>query len=206
MRGVRRYPPQSKARRAAHTDPSRDTGRRRTDRGQAYTLEGVVGAAIVLAAVLVVYQTGGFTAAIAESERRDEQYRLQQQTHDALVVAATAPASTGNLSAFVRAWNGSRFSSGELEAFVLGEVLAEQFGESPRNREYRISFSYEDENATIARETVYATTDENPGSNAVAASYTETVVEDANEPDPHPSLEAESGPIAAVVDVEVTVW
>lgn len=205
MRGGRRYPP-SKARRAAHAGPSRGSGRRRTDRGQAYTLEGAVGAAIVLAAVLVVYQTGGFTAAIGESERRGEQYLLQQQTQDALVVAATAPASSGNLSAFVRAWNGSQFSSAELEAFVLGEVLAEQFGESSRSYEYRISFSYEGENATIARETVYATTDEKPGSNAVAASYTETVVEDANGPDPHPSLEAAIGPIAAVVNVEVTVW
>lgn len=205
MRGVRRYS-HSKAWQAAHTGPSRDTGRRRTDRGQAYTLEGAVGAAIVLAAVLVVYQTGGFTAAIAESERRDNQDQLQQQTQDALVVAATAPASSGNLSAFVRAWNGSQFSSAELETFVLGEILAEQFGESPRDHEYRISFSYEGKNATVVRETVYASTDEKPGPNAVAASYTEPVVEDANEPGLHPSLDTESRPIAAVVDLEVTVW
>lgn len=205
MSGVRRDS-HSKARGVAHTGPSPDASQRRTDRGQAYTLEGAVGATIVLAAVLLAHQTGGFTAAVEDSEQRDRQARLQQQTQDALIVAATAPTSSGNLSEFVCAWDGTQFSGSELETYVLGETLAEQFGGPPRNHEYRISFSYERENASMALETVYESTDEDPGSNAVAASYTESIIADSNGPDPHPSVATERRPVAAVVDVEVTVW
>ncbi|WP_050051179.1 hypothetical protein [Halostagnicola sp. A56] len=177
-----------------------------TDRGQAYTLEGVVGAALVLAAVLVASQTSGFAAATAESEQRHRYHELERQAQDALLAAATAPSDSGDLSALVRSWDGTAFSSDELETFVLGEILAEQFGESSRNEAYRIRFAYERQNGSIARETVYSSTDAEPGPDAAAASYTETVVAVANESDSHATFDRGVGPIAAVVDVEVTVW
>ncbi|SFS75834.1 DUF7288 family protein [Halostagnicola kamekurae] len=183
-----------------------ESSRDETDRGQAYTLEGVVGAAIVLAAVLVASQTGGLTAATEESKQRHRQHELERQAQEALLVAATARSDGGDLSALVRAWDGTAFSSGELETFVLGELLAEQFGESSRNEAYRIRFAYERHDGSIARETVYSSADAEPGPDAAAASYTETVAAAANESDPPAMSDREVGPIAAVVDVEVTVW
>lgn len=183
-----------------------DSSRDETDRGQAYTFEGAAGAAIVIAAVLVVSQAGGFTVATEGSEQRHRQHELERQAQDALLVAATAPSDGGDLSALVRAWDGTAFSSSELETFVLGELLAEQFGESSRNEAYRIRFAYERQNGSIARETVYSSADAKPGPDAAAASYTETFVAAANGSDPHSTFDRGARPIAAVVDVEVTVW
>lgn len=72
------------------------------DRGQAYTLEGFIGAMVVLMAVLFALHsvvltptTGGFTD-------RTIQAQIQQEAQDALIVSS----QTGNLSETVRNWDG----------------------------------------------------------------------------------------------------
>ncbi|MDJ1430691.1 hypothetical protein [Halostagnicola sp. A-GB9-2] len=184
------------------------------DRAQAYTLEGFVGAAIVLGVVLMALHSGPLAAVMEESGERDRQNQLQQETQDALVVAAAADGGPGDeevgtLSAFVRAWNGTQFSSDEVESYVLGEVLAEQFGESPRDLEYLISFNFENENGSVSQETVYATSDEEPDTNAVAANYVVTVFGDQEEADDFGLRSSISPPgesAGTVIGVEVTVW
>ncbi len=190
------------------------SNRSRDERAQAYTLEGFVGATIVLGAVLVAFHSGTLVTALEESDERDRQNLLQQEAQDALVVAATADEKPGhdkmgNLSAFVRAWDGTQFSSDEFESYVLGAVVTEQFGESPRNAEFRISFDYEDETGSMSHETVYETSDEEPGTNAVAASDVVTVfgeqapTDESERQSPNGSVRESVG---AVVGVEVLVW
>jgi hypothetical protein len=78
----------------------------RDDRGQAYTLEGVVGAILVLTALLFATQsviitptTGGTVDAVVRTE-------LRQQANDVLVT--TAQNESFDLSAMVRYWDGNR--------------------------------------------------------------------------------------------------
>ncbi|ELY57269.1 hypothetical protein C491_10804 [Natronococcus amylolyticus DSM 10524] len=71
-----------------------------SSRGQAYALEGTIAATILLVAFLVAAQSA-VVAPVTEDPDRATQSQLQQETRDALVVAA----GEGDLSATVRSWH-----------------------------------------------------------------------------------------------------
>lgn len=72
-----------------------------SDRGQAYTLEGFIGAMVVLMAVLFALQSVVIMPTTSGTADRTVQNQLQQETKDALVIAA----QDGDLSKTIRNWD-----------------------------------------------------------------------------------------------------
>ncbi|WEL17878.1 Putative pilin/flagellin [Halorhabdus sp. SVX81] len=122
---------------------------RESDRGQAFTLEGLIGAILVITALLYAVQvvvvtptTGG---AIDSSVRTD----LQQEAEDTLLIASQAEEEP--LSELVRNWSQSqRTFSGAVNPDIgygttripgeLGQILNETF--TSRGRLYNVEVSY----------------------------------------------------------------
>ncbi|WP_306057611.1 DUF7288 family protein [Natronococcus wangiae] len=127
------------------------------DRGQAHTLEGFIGAMVVLMAVLFALQSVIIMPTTSGTADRTVQNQLQQETKDALVIAA----QDDDLSETVRNWNESAETpkEGETGAFfgadqpgpdreltyssgsfanqsTLGEILESRFAD--RGRSYNV--------------------------------------------------------------------
>ena len=73
------------------------------DRGQAYTLEGFIGAMVVLLAVLFALQSVVIMPTTGGLADRSVQAQIQQEVQDALIVSN----QDGNLSEAIRRWNES---------------------------------------------------------------------------------------------------
>ncbi|SEQ42819.1 DUF7288 family protein [Natrinema salaciae] len=149
-----------------------------TDRGQAYTLEGFIGAMVVLLAVLFALQSSVIVPTTGGLADRSVQAQIQQEAQDALIVSN----HDGNLSETVRNWDGDGGFEGaaqppapdeDAETYStdqfaneseLGLVLKERFGENGWN--YNVELHPETGKRTTL---VYQGS---PPSSALSASYT----------------------------------
>ena len=212
-------------------DPPNDS-----DRGQAYTLEGFISAMIVLMAILLALQSVVITPTTGGLADRTAQSQVQQETQDALVVAAAADHDEKkNLSEMVRYWNDSDSAdpsefhnpsesdsvtgyynaSNQTELydeFVLGEILSDRFTE--RGMSYNVELVYwnKSEDEYESEYLVYQGESE-----AVTASYMVTLFEDdpltggpgtvdENDDYPIPRATDDDSKVYNVVEVRVAVW
>lgn len=155
------------------------------DRGQAYTLESLVAALLIVTAVLFALQSTVITPTSAGALDRDVEAERERVATDALVGAA----SEGELSRLARYWD---CSTGEFATDVkagawvenqgyaddiapvehLGEALNHTFDEGTRyNLHLRYTDSSGDQNVTRI---VHQGT---PGSEVVSTSYTITLTD-----------------------------
>ncbi|ELY98872.1 hypothetical protein C482_11363 [Natrialba chahannaoensis JCM 10990] len=203
-----------------------------TDRGQAYTLEGFIGAMVVLMAVLFALQSVVITPTSGGLADRSVQSQVQQEAQDALVVSD----QHDNLSALVRHWEGDgsfagasgstapeggyqTFSQNDLEnASILGQVLNDRFADQGWN--YNLEYHYTDGTQFDNKTAVYQGS---PPSDAITASYMVTLYDDQYvKPDNEETLEEfeqDPGnepmipratnveePVYNVVEVRLVVW
>ncbi|NGM67536.1 hypothetical protein G6M89_00690 [Natronolimnobius sp. AArcel1] len=151
------------------------------ERGQAYTLEGFIGAMIVLMALLFALQSVVITPTTGGLADRTVQDQIQQEAQDALLVST----HDGDLSETIRYWDGNSgfegatdpsapgedhntYSVSEFNESTLGGVLEERFAD--RGWSYNVELHYEDEGHGPANSSlVYQGS---PPSDAVTASYT----------------------------------
>ncbi|RKD97855.1 DUF7288 family protein [Halopiger aswanensis] len=161
------------------------------DRAQAYTLEGFIGAMIVLMAVLFALQSAVITPTTGGLADRTVQEQLQQETQDALVVAAAN--ETRNLSYTLRYWekdgdeivfngtdqpgpNGQRvYSEEQFGNFTLGQLFDDRLTETGRS--YNVELHYENGSGGEL-ETTHLVYQGSPPSNAQTASYIVTLYDD----------------------------
>lgn len=160
-----------------------------TNRGQAYTLEGFISAMVVLTALLLALQSVVITPTTGGLADRTVQEQIQQETQDALTVAAAA--DTEDLSYMARHWEengGGEFEGADQsgpegydtytteafrDRFVLGEILYDRFAAAGWS--YNVELHYEDDTGAPAnRSLVYQGS---PPSDAVTASYTVALYE-----------------------------
>ncbi|QLG50539.1 DUF7288 family protein [Natrinema halophilum] len=149
-----------------------------TDRGQAYTLEGFIGAMVVLMAVLFALQSVVLTPTTGGLTDRSVQAQIHQEAQDALLVSN----QDGNLSETIRNWDSEGGFENASEPFApneshqtysatdfggeseLGRILNERF--TDRGWSYNVHLYPE----TGERKTlVYQGS---PPSSSLAASYT----------------------------------
>lgn len=209
----------------------RSTGHRnrstRTDRGQAYTLEGFAAAAIVLMALLFAMQSMVITPGTGGAVDRTAQAQVQQEAQDALVVAAHADGGEGNLSELVRYWAAGGGDLTHDEAFLnstLGYALESHVAEPAYPDGYLVQFTYLNESAD-GTETVEVAGTNLTDPNAVTASYTVPLFEyhnttaydestdtyyDTGTPIPDGPIPDErdgpDDPVHNVVEVRVIAW
>ncbi|WP_440769732.1 DUF7288 family protein [Natronorubrum sp. DTA28] len=207
-----------------------------TDRGQAYTLEGFISAMIVLMALLFALQSVVITPTTGGLADRTVEAQVQQETQDALMIAATADEEDGsNLSKMIRYWDigdgefrdsddsgqgyyQSSNDSAFYDEFVLGNIMVDRFTSSGMSYNIELvaqneSGEFDDENSTYL---VYQGESE-----SVTASYTVTLYESdtLTAPDeddelreayddnyPIPPATEEDSEVYNVVEVRISIW
>ncbi|THE62834.1 hypothetical protein D8Y22_20450 [Salinadaptatus halalkaliphilus] len=187
-------------------------GRDETDRGQAYSLEGFAAAAVVLFALLFAMQSVVITPGTGGAVDRTSQAQIQQETQDALVVAAHSNESDrGNLSVLVHDWaDGDIEESMDIDDFedeyTLGYILETHVAAPSYPNGYEVEFTYLNSSA----DGDVTTSDQNRsiGSNitdqsAVTASYTIPLFDETEHV---PEYDGSSESIHNIVEVRVTVW
>lgn len=166
-----------------------------SDRGQAYTLEGFIGAIIVLSAVLFALQAIVLTPTAGGAVDRTAQAQLEQEVQDVLIVAE----NEGELTEIATDWEEGAFENAIEEDDVVydneefegnysrfGNILNEHFVNASGNS-YNVDLVNHDENETLNLVRMGG-----PSDNAVSASYTVAVVESEDD--------------YTFVEVRVTVW
>ncbi|MEF8784922.1 MAG: hypothetical protein V5A45_03235 [Haloarculaceae archaeon] len=203
-------------------------------RGQAYTLEGVVSALILLSAVLFALQALIVTPTTSGTVDPDVQSDLRQQSNDILVT--TAANDEFDLSTLVRYWDQSdqtfynatnaRVGYGSrVPPEIFGTLLSETFSE--RSRLYNVEMRYLAANSTERRASTPIVFQGDPSENAIVATYTVTLYDrqtltsptagdvslaelDTNKTDGddgyYPVPNAVDGPVYNVVEVRIVVW
>ncbi len=165
------------------------------ERGQAYTLEGFIGSMVVLMAVLFALQSVVITPTTGGAADRAVQSQVQQETADALTVAAAGEGQgeTGSLSYTIRYWNDSeeRFyganatasndvygpQSFDRDEFVLGQILTERYTET--GSYYNVELVYQNDSATNdGFERTQLVDQGSPPETAITASHTVTLYDD----------------------------
>jgi hypothetical protein len=199
------------------------------DRGQAYTLESLIAALLLVTAVLFALQSVVITPTSAGLQDRDVQAQQGQIASDLLVTAA----NDGELSRLVRFWDCSDggFSTDD-DAGVWAEdggyqtdtVPVQDFGETLNHTfdagtRYNVELVYaNDSGGQDVSQIVYQGT---PGDDVVTASYTvvltdgqrvtgrdagtQTLTSGCSDP-AIPELTGGSGNVYNVVEVRVVLW
>lgn len=166
------------------------------DRGQAYTLEGFIGAIVVLTAVLFVLQSIVLTPTAGGSVDRTAQAQLEQEVQDVLVVAE----NEGKLTEIATDWEEDDFDGttsgndtvydheGFAAEYDFGELLNDHFVNGSGNS-YNVDLVTYDGNDGVTLNLVRMG---GPSDSAVSASYTVAVVNGTDD--------------YTIVEVRVTVW
>lgn len=158
------------------------SGPTQNDRGQAYTIEAVVGGIVVLTAVLFALQSVVVTPTTGGSVNSDVKSDLQQQTEDVLVVAAQN--ESFDLNSMVRYWDqGNRTFRGALNPEVgygargppknIGALLGETFASRGWHYNLKITYSVPENHSesTDGTETFPVVDQGSPTNDAVVATH-----------------------------------
>lgn len=202
---------------------------RGSDRGQAYTLEALIAALLLVTAVLFALQSVVITPTSAGTLDRDVQSQLQQEASDVLVSAA----NEGELSRTARYWDCSDggfaddrragawtedggYAGDRVPVEPLASVLEQSFDAGTR---YNVLLVYDNDEGDEAQNVSYLVDQGEPGAESVSASYMVTLTDDQNVTDPAnrdetlagcgtPPIEDRHGssPVYSVVEVRVVLW
>ena len=174
------------------------TGR---DRGQAYTLEGLVAAFVVILATFLALQSVVIMPTTGGAIDRTAQSQVQQEVGDTLVVVE----SQNGLTEMVGNWSGERYDN--ASAFESNESLSGEFGTilqhrfSDRGYNYNLELVWQN-GSTITTERVV--TQGSPSSTAVSASYTVTLFDEHDHIVEDQTVSVDH--VHATVEVRLVVW
>lgn len=207
-----------------------DTGR---ERGQAFTLEGLVGSIIVLTAVVFALQSVVITPTTSGSVNPEVRQELQTEAND--VLATVGQNETFGLQDYVLYWsqNTQRFS-GSINQRVgygsrtppgsFGNLLRTTFAQRGRTYNVRLRYLTNESNRTDSVPFIYRG---EPSDDAVTATYRVTLYDNQtltapgsprvelwqydtdqtnNEDGYYPIPNAIDGPVYNIVEVRLTVW
>jgi len=156
------------------------------DRGQAYTLEGIIGAMILLTAVLMALNSAVLLPSTSGTIDRGVQSDVGQQATDVLRIAD----EDGNLSATLRCWdtgNASFYGATSADGTYgysnpmnnsLGTMLEETF--SDRYNSYSLRANYRTPDDDVAGEEVTIVEQGNALRKSITVTHTVTLYEDQN--------------------------
>lgn len=204
------------------------------DRGQAFTLEGVIGALVVLVGLLFALQSTVITPTTGGSVDDPTRDQLRQKANDILVVMADN--GTHDLSWYVRYWNPNTrtFQDAKRPAIgygdkgppgEFGEFLNQTFGSNGRS--YNLILRYRAADAPNSSGTQRLVYKGPPAEHAVIATYTVTLYDEQtltgpqstsdtlswydtnasdNDHSYYPIPDVVTGPVYNIVEVRLVVW
>ncbi|WP_459193392.1 DUF7288 family protein [Halosimplex sp. J119] len=204
-------------------------------RGQAFTLEGLAAAFILLGALFLAISSVVVTPTSSGNVDQSTRTDLRQQADDVLLM--TSRADSQDLSSLVRYWSQSQrtfdgaanprigYGSDELPG-SFGVMLNETF--TQRSNFFNVEVAYRPRNLSTGTQTIPMAYRGEPSDDAVTASYTVTLYDNqtltatnasqnvelwqydtnaTNSKDGYyPIPNAVDGPIYNVVEVRLTVW
>ena len=204
------------------------------DRGQAFTLEGVLAASFLVIALLVALQTTVITPTTGGAVDDSTRSQLRQKANDILVIMANN--EDNDLGWYARYWNpNTRTFYGAKNPNVgygalgppgsFGDMLFDAFSQS--GRRYNIVLRYRGNESPDSSGTQRMVYQGPPAQHAVVASHTVTLYDsdtlagpeatsrelseyDTNASDNddsyYPIPDVVDGPVYNVVEVRLTVW
>lgn len=200
-----------------------------SDRGQAYTLEALIAALLLVTAVLFALQSVVITPTSAGTLDRDVQSQLQHEASDVLVTAA----NEGELSRMARYWDCSDggfatqrnagawveddgYATDRVPVEDLASVLAQSFDPTTR---YNVLLIYDNDRSDDVQNVSRLVYQGAPSEESVSASYMVTLTDDQRVTDPEhrhqtladcnspPIKDAHTGStVYNVVEVRVVLW
>lgn len=205
-----------------------------SDRGQMYTLEGVIGALVIISAVVFAMQSVALTPTGGGSVAPEERTDLRHQANDVLTLAAQN--DTFDLSQLSRYWSQSkrtffgglnpRLGYGDRDPpGAIGRLLNDTF--ASQARQYNLILRYRPATPggdTLSTPVVFQGV---PADNAVVATQTVTLFDNQTLTSPgtgnvelwqydtdftdsddgfYPIPDAIDGPVYNVVEVRLIVW
>jgi hypothetical protein len=204
------------------------------DRGQAFTLEGIIGTVIILTAVLFALESVIITPTTGGTVDPQIRDRLEVQSSD--VLSTVGQNQSFDLNAYARYWNpDQRTFDGGINPGIgygtnpppgqLGDLLEQTF--TARGQQYNVVLRYRPKNLSEGAGSVTMVSQGQPSDSAVTSTYTVTLydnqtlsapnasnvelwryspdVEDTDAPY-YPIPNAVDGPVYNVVEVRLTVW
>jgi hypothetical protein len=209
-------------------------GRSRDDRGQAFTLEGVLAATFLVIALLIALQTTVITPTTGGAVDDETRTELRQRANDVLVV--TANAESEDLSWYVRYWNpNTRTFYGAVRPEIgygsrnppgtFGAMLQDTFTRSGRS--YNVILRYRGNESPGSSGTQRMVYQGPPAEHAVVASHMVTLYDEKtltgplatnrelheydtnasdNDDSYYPIPDVVDGPVYNVVEVRLVVW
>ncbi len=212
---------------------SRKTNRTRTERSQAFTLEGLIGSIVVLSAVVFALQAVVITPTTGGSVNPEVRTQLQTEASDILITVGQN--ETFGLQQYVLYWSqDSQRYAGSVNQRIgygsspppgsLGDMLSTTFSE--RGQDYNVIFKYRTNDSNRTGTVPFAYRGE-PSDDAVTTSYRVTLYDNMtltspnatdveiwrydtnqtnNERGYYPIPNAIDGPVYNVVEVRLTVW
>jgi len=162
------------------------------DRGQAFTLEGVVAAMMVLIALLFALEAVLVTPITTGAVDEGTQSRLGAEASDVLRI--TADRADEDLAHWARYWSPVNRTFAGAESPAVGYGVAGPPGEfgtmlattfTDRGRNYNVILHYRTGDPTNATGTVRMVYQGEPSESAVARSYTVTLFDDMTLTGPH---------------------
>ncbi|MFC7229827.1 hypothetical protein N0B31_20680 [Salinirubellus salinus] len=205
------------------------------ERGQAFTIEGITAAVVLLTAVLLAVQAVVVTPTTRGTVDEDVRTELRQQTEDVLWLSSAGADPGEDLSTLVRYWepNGQTFAGAtnptvgygrDAPPTRFGTLLNQTF--TQRGYLYNVELRYRTRTAGESKPLTLVSRGV-PDENAVVASWTVTLYDDDTltgpgaggaelseyDTDPadgddgyYPVPDAVDGPVYNVVEVRVVVW
>lgn len=205
----------------------------RTDRGQTFTLEGIVSAFIVVLGLLFALQSTVITPTTGGAVDDELRNELRQKANDVLVLVANN--ETRDLSWYVRYWDPEirTFYGAKRPAIgygsagppsTLGALLNETFTEEGRSYNLLVRFRKNGSSGADVQRLVYQGP---PAEHAVAATYTITLYDDDTLAGPQSTTrelaeydtnasdnddsyyvvpDVVDGPVYNVIEVRLVVW
>ncbi|MEF8829887.1 MAG: hypothetical protein V5A49_12690, partial [Haloarcula sp.] len=150
------------------------------DRGQAHTLEAVIGALLLLTSVLFALQSTAVTPLSASTSSQHIENQQQERAQGLLAAAAeneTLKPAVLYYNATAERFHGADGDNGEYAGtrpnVTLGQMLNRTF--TSQGIAYNVNFEYQANNGTGTKRFIYNGV---PSDNAVSASWT-TVLDDS---------------------------
>lgn len=204
------------------------------ERGQAFTLEGVVSALVVILGVLLALQSTVITPSTGGTVDEQTRTQLQQKANDILVI--TANNGSQDLAWYARYWDPDiRTFYGAKRPDIgygvdgppgdFGELLTETFAE--HGRRYNLILRYRGNNSPSESGTQRMVYQGIPAEHAVVATYMITLYDDQtltgpkatdrelweydtnasdNDDSYYPIPDVSDGHVYNIVEVRLTVW
>lgn len=166
------------------------------ERGQAYSLEGITAALLIISTVILAITATAITPLTASTSNQ----QIEEQNRIIASDVLDSTAQQGELHSFVKEWSGTEYTQPPTENYDFIQSTEDVFGTTIA---YNIDITYKDSSGEQITESVLDQGE--PSDHAAVATRTVIIQEEANAIEQMEGADSDSG-FYNVVEVKIEVW